>query len=275
LGQRVKAFTVEAFVGGNWKEVGGATTVGYKRILRFPAVEATKVRFNIIGSKSCPVISDIGIYCAPVFLNAPSITRNQSGDITITTNDIGPTFYYTFNGSEPTLEAKKYTGPFPADGKIEVSAIAYDPASGKSSIVSKEKFDISKKGWKIIGTGDEKAGAILDGNASTVWHQRDKKMPVDLVVDLGSKQGLCGFKYLPDQGKWSSGIITNYQFYVSDDNIKWKLADQGEFSNIKNNPLLQFKDFKPVMARFIKLRALKNTADDDVAGYAEMDVITN
>ena len=38
LGQRVKAFTVEALVDGNWKELAKATTIGYKRILRFPTV---------------------------------------------------------------------------------------------------------------------------------------------------------------------------------------------------------------------------------------------
>ncbi|HEY5326523.1 MAG TPA: alpha-L-fucosidase, partial [Mucilaginibacter sp.] len=52
LGQRVKAFTVEALVDGNWKEIANATTIGYKRILTFPSVRATKVRLNITGSKS-------------------------------------------------------------------------------------------------------------------------------------------------------------------------------------------------------------------------------
>jgi len=275
LGQRVKTFTVEALVDGNWKEVAKATTIGYKRILRFPSVKASKVRFNVTESKSCPVISNIGIYNAPVFLNAPFITRNQSGEITITTNDIGPIFYYTLDGSEPTTKSNMYTAPFPADGKVEVKAIAYDPASGKSSPVGHEKFDISKKYWEIVGINDEKASAILDGNPSSVWHQRDKKMPVDLVIDLGSGQNLVGFKYLPDQNKWSSGIITSYQFYLSEDKVEWKLVNEGEFSNIKNNPVWQIRNFSPVNARFIKLKAIKNTSGDDVAGYAEVDVITN
>ncbi|MDP4210549.1 MAG: alpha-L-fucosidase [Bacteroidota bacterium] len=274
LGQRVKAFTVEALVDGNWKEIARATTIGYKRILRFPAVQATQVRFNVTDSKCSPVISNIGIYDAPVFLNAPSIVRNQSGEVTITTNDIGPIFYYTLDGSEPTLNSKKYTGPFVAEGKIEVKAISYDPTLGKSSPVGSEKFDISKKGWKLVGISDEKAAAMLDGDPSSVCHQRDKKMPIDLVIDLGNSYNVRGFKYLPDQNKWSSGIITTYEFYVSDDNIDWKLVDQGEFSNIKNNPLMQIKTFAPAMARYIKLRALKNTFGDDVAGYAEVDVIT-
>jgi len=276
LGQRVKAFTVEAFVDGNWKEVAKATTIGYKRILRLPSVKATKVRFNITDSKSCPVISNIGIYNAPVFLHAPSIARNQAGEISISTDDIGPIFYYTLDGSEPTTNSKKYTDPVPTQGKVEVKAIAYDPASGKSSPVSLEKFDICRKDWKIVGISDEKAYSILDGNSSTVWHQRDgKKMPIELVIDLGNEYNLCGFKYLPDQNKWSFGIITHYQFYVSADNKEWKLVSEGEFSNIKNNPLWQIKQFASEKARFIKIIALKNTSGDDVAGYAEVDVMTN
>ncbi|MBN2031095.1 alpha-L-fucosidase [bacterium] len=275
LGQRVKAFTVEALVDGDWQEVAKATTIGYKRILRFPTVEATRVRFTITGSKSCPVISNIGLYDAPLFLNAPAISRNQAGEISISTNDIGPVFYYTLDGSEPTTKSTKYTGLFPADGKVEVRAIAYDPASDQSSPVGQEVFDISKKDWTIAGIDDKNASAILDGNTSSVWHQRNIKMPIDLIVDLGNHYNLCGFKYLPDQGRWSSGMITNYRFYVSVDGKNWTLTDQGEFSNISNNPVWQIKKFAPEKARYIKLRALKNTFGDDVAGYAEVDVITS
>jgi alpha-L-fucosidase len=166
--------------------------------------------------------------------------------------------------------------PVPTQGKVGVKAIAYDPASGKSSPVSLEKFDICRKDWKIVGTEDEKAYTILDGNIATVWHQVDsKKMPIDLVIDLGNEYNIRGFKYLPDQNKWSSGIITNYQFYVSTDNKEWKLVSEGEFSNIKNNPVWQIRNFAPEKARFIKITALKNTSGDDIAGYAEVDVITN
>lgn len=274
LGQRVKSFTVEAFTDGSWKEVVKGTTIGYKRILRFPGVEATKVRFSITGSKGSPVISNAGIYNAPVFLSAPSIIRNQSGDITITTNDIGPYFYYTLDGSEPTQQSTKYTGPFTTEGKVEVKAIAYDPAADKSSPVAIEKFDVSRKDWKIVEAKDERAYAVLDGDISTTWHQRNEKMPTDLVIDFGSEQDISGFRYHPDQGIWGPGIITHYEFYTSADGKKWKLADQGEFPNIKNNPVWQVKKFGPVKARLIKLRALKTIEGSDNTGYAEIDVIT-
>jgi alpha-L-fucosidase len=276
LGQRVKAFTVEALVDGNWKKLAKATTIGYKRILRFPDVKATKVRFNITDSKSCPVISSIGIYSAPVFLNALSIYRNQTGEITINTDDIGPFFYYTLDGSEPTSKSTKYTGPFQTEGKVEVRAIAYDPATGKNSPVSVEKFDICRKNWKVVGVNDENAKKVLDGDPTTNWCQsNDNKQPVGLVIDLGSEQNLCGFKYLPDQGRWPCTYITNYQFYVSGNNVDWNLVSEGEFSNIKNNPLMQIKSFSPIKARYIKLKTIKNTDENnDKSGYAEVDVIT-
>ena len=106
LGQRVKAFTVEALVDGNWKEIAKATTIGYKRILRFPTVKATKVRFTINDSKACPVIANIGIYNAPQILASPSIIRNQLGNINIIPADAESVVYYTTDGKVPTTTSK-------------------------------------------------------------------------------------------------------------------------------------------------------------------------
>ena len=178
LGQRVKEFSVEALIDGNWIKLAKGTTIGYKRILLFPTVRAAKIRFNITDSKSCPVISDIGIYNAPHILTSPSIIRNKSGDLIITPADGESVIYYTMDGSIPTTGSIKYEGPVKTDGKVEVRAIAYDPNSGKGSPMSREIFDISRKEWKIIEVDDEKAGAVLDGNPSTAWRQNlDKKMP--------------------------------------------------------------------------------------------------
>ena len=176
----------------------------------------------------------------------------------------------------PTPASKKYNGTFQTQGKLDVKAIAYDPASHKSSPVAHEKFDISRKDWKIIGVDDEKVYAVIDGDINSAWRQpKDTKLPVDLVIDLGKEENLCGFKYYPEQNLWQPSIITNYQFYVSTDNKEWKLVDEGEFSNIKNNPLWQTKKFAAEKARYIKLRALKNTEGNDNIGYAEVDVVTN
>ena len=62
LGQRVKKFKLEYENNGKWLTIEEGTTIGYKRLLRFDTVTATKVRFTILEAKSTPLISNMGIY---------------------------------------------------------------------------------------------------------------------------------------------------------------------------------------------------------------------
>lgn len=276
LGQRVRRFSLEALVDGAWVSVAKGTTIGYKRILRFSSIEATKIRFSITDAKACPLISEVGVFNAPLILDVPSIFRSQQGEVAISTTDIGPILFYTTDGSEPTTDSFRYDGPFVLDGRVTIRAIAYDPDSGKSSAVGQESFDGSKRLWKLVGIDDTSASAILDGNPLTAWHQGgvDGQNP-NLTIDLGQTLNLSGFRYLPDQNKWSRGIITKYRVHVSEDAENWKMVNEGEFSNIRNNPVWQINRFCPVLARFIRLSMLGNTAGDEEAGYAEIEVITD
>lgn len=73
LGQRVKKFKLEAMVDGKWVALkdalvegsDGLTTIGHRRIVCFPTVTATKLRFTVVDSKACPVLSKLGVYLAP------------------------------------------------------------------------------------------------------------------------------------------------------------------------------------------------------------------
>ena len=73
LGQRVKKFKLEAFVNNQWTGLtdalvdngDGLSTIGNRRIICFPDIEATQLRFTIIESKASPLISKIGVYYAP------------------------------------------------------------------------------------------------------------------------------------------------------------------------------------------------------------------
>ena len=180
--------------------------------------------------------------------------------------------FYTLDGTAPTTQSIRYTGPFKADGVVTVSAVSVDMATGKQSTVSREEFGVSRTKWKVIAA-DANAARVIDGEAWPGWHQRGM-MPADLVIDLGESLEIKGFRYLPDQSDYfPSGIITFYEFYVSDNGSEWKLVSEGEFSNIRNNPSWQMKEFAPVKTRFVKLRALSNTQGDKVAGYSEFDVL--
>lgn len=62
LGQRVKEFSVDAWVDSGWQTIATGTTIGYKRIIKVEPVQTSKVRVNILAAKACPLISAISVY---------------------------------------------------------------------------------------------------------------------------------------------------------------------------------------------------------------------
>ncbi len=62
IGQRVEAFKLEGKVNGRWEEITSGTTIGYKRILRFPTVTAKQLRLSILSSRAKPALASFGLY---------------------------------------------------------------------------------------------------------------------------------------------------------------------------------------------------------------------
>jgi len=65
LGQRIEAHRVEVLAGGQWRTVARGTTVGYKRLHRFPAVEARRLRVTIERARACPTLTTVGLFIEP------------------------------------------------------------------------------------------------------------------------------------------------------------------------------------------------------------------
>jgi alpha-L-fucosidase len=64
-GQRVESFALDAWSGKDWREIARGTTVGYKRLLRFPTVTASRVRLRILSVRAPAAISEFGLYLDP------------------------------------------------------------------------------------------------------------------------------------------------------------------------------------------------------------------
>ena len=72
-GQRVKKFALEAEVDGKWQPLkdelvqdgDGLTTIGHRRVICFPTVSATSLRFTILDAKCDPIITRTSVYLAP------------------------------------------------------------------------------------------------------------------------------------------------------------------------------------------------------------------
>ena len=276
LGQRVRKFTVEAFAEDQWKEIASQTTIGRKRILRFPNVTANAVRLNILDSKACPVISNFEIYKAPKLMVEPDIIRDKSGLVSIKTFDTGLDVFYTIDGTEPGKQSDIYNGPFHVKEKSVLKAIVIDPVTGNVSGIVKSVLDVCHEKWKVQGVYEkqDRSIAAIDENPESSF-LLDKKLPADFVVDLGEPLKIKGFTYIPNQSRWSPGYIFNYQFYVGNDGKKWgEPVSVGEFSNIENSPVLQTREFETVVGRYIKLTAISVKGDGERPGIAELGIIS-
>lgn len=271
LGQRVKAFSLEAKTDNGWEEIAKATTIGYKRILRLPTTTATAIRLNIKDAKASPTISNIELYNAPKLVLPPTISRNKEGIVKMEVPEEGIEIYYTLDGSQPTSQSTKYDKPFSKISPAIIQAIAV--AEDRESEVSRKEMDVASTKWQVVGA-DKKAEKVIDGKENSSWSTSGQTKENEIVIDLGETVKLKGFTYLPMQDRWFSGIIKDYAFYTSFDNKKWTLAKKGEFANIFNNPIWQSVSFNSHTARFIKLKAV-TTVDDKPATFAEIGVLTN
>jgi alpha-L-fucosidase len=65
LGQRIESYSLEAWDGQGWKTIAEGTTIGHKKLDRFPDTTAGKVRLTIQRAQASPLIRSFGLYNAP------------------------------------------------------------------------------------------------------------------------------------------------------------------------------------------------------------------
>ena len=80
---------------------------------------------------------------------------------------------------------------------------------------------------------------------------------------------------MPTQQRYIDGTISHYSLYLSMDGKHWgEAVSSGEFSNIKNSPILQTKGLDPVSARYLKFVAEREINNKDFISIAELGVLT-
>jgi len=283
-GQRIEDFAVEVHGNGVWKEIARGKTVGYKSILRFPMVKSDELKIRILNSRICPTLAEIGIYKAPEMLANPAIARSKDGMVRISCPSPDPEIYYTLDGTEPTGKSIRYEKPFALPQGGRVKAIALVNEGTQSSEVISVKYDICGDKWKVVAPGDAQKGfdenLAIDGEPKTMWHTpwegKITNHPHQLTIDLGETIGLLGFSYLPRTDGNLSGVCQTYNLEVSSDGKTWIQAKQGEFSNIRNNPVFQEVFFEKIQsARFIRFTSLSTVKKDAYLSMAEIGIITH
>lgn len=158
-GQRTEAFTVEALTAGGWKEIAKGTTVGYKRLIRIPAIEATQLRVKIDACRLTANISEVAAcYARP--LEEASAKENW--------NDLPRAAWKQVTASPLVIDLGK---------AVEMAGFVYAPANAeaKPTMAFRYKFYVSINGedWKEVPT---------TGEFSNIMHN-----PVPQTVSFGNK----------------------------------------------------------------------------------------
>ena len=121
--------------------------------------------------------------------------------------------------------------------------------------------------FTLLDVEEEEMRKACDKNDSTVCFVQGDR----LVIDLGSERLVSSFHYLPDQGAPGKGLIASYEIAVGSDLAQIdKVVKQDEFSNIRNNPIMQSVYFSPVNARYVSLKPLRMVNEGEQMGIAEM-----
>ncbi|MCE7992672.1 MAG: alpha-L-fucosidase [Roseivirga sp.] len=282
-GQRIERFEVDVWSDEKWRLVAKSTTVGYKRILRFPAETTTKFRLRILESRIAPSISNLEVYMGEELLDVPTINRDKSGMVSIKCSTPDPIIYYTLDGSEPSEKSLKYSGPFLMGSPGNIKARAFTSDHSRSTDVVSKAFDVPKSDWKVVSASTPANGfeaeKAIDDNPGTMWHtpwgENVKNHPHEIAVDMGQTYQLKGFVYQPRTDGNVSGTVKTYQFQVSTNGEKWNTVKAGTFDNIRNNPMLQEVLFtSSVSARYFRFISRSGAADEPWVSVGEIGIIT-
>jgi len=158
-GQRMEAFTVEALTADGWKEIAKGTTVGYKRLIRIPAVEARQLRVKVDACRLAANISEVAAYYARP-LEESAAKENW--------NDLPRTAWKQVTAAPLVIDLGK---------AVDMTGFVYAPANAeaKPTMAFRYKFYISTNGrdWKEVPT---------IGEFSNIMHN-----PVPQTVSFGNK----------------------------------------------------------------------------------------
>ncbi len=288
--QRIEEHALDAMIEGEWVEVATGTTVGYKKILRFPTIQTNKFRIRILKSRLQPTLSNVSAHFYKSRPPQIQISRDKMGMVTLSpekhqfmwkSHGLNPmenlntdlVIHYTTDGSEPTTESDIYTAPFMlTSGEIRVVAFEHDLAGGETS----DRFGLLKNSWKLIKVSSlqKKKDGILafDADLDTYWQSKENaNLPQNIAIDLGNDHSLKGFAYTP-QTENKEGMIERGSVFISTKGKKWEKIESFEFGNLINDPTKRTYVFKePVETRYIKIQADRGAGGSQIAAIAELD----
>lgn len=280
LGQRVESFKVEAKVNGDWVTIiepgtpgevesgleargGKGHTIG-NQVLRWlkEPVTTDHLKLTITASKAVPCISEFSLLRMPGMLPKPEMTRK--GDMLHIEKDSDYRIFYTTDGRTPTPESAEYDKAVKFDTPGTVKAIYVHKEDGSIGPVATLNLGYAKSQWK-----SDDAEKAFDDDVDSHW--KADAAPASFVVDMGKELEVAAFSYLPRQDKSTDAMTDQYKLELSSDGRNWDAVAEGEFSNLRANPIELKVNFEPTEARYFRFTG-KRALDGKGVTVAELNM---
>ncbi len=157
-----------------------------------------------------------------------------------------------------------------------------EPAGVPDNLTKTDPRALAKDVWKATA-GFEAAGHpashAIDGDPNTIWCSHDAVKgehapPQSLKIDLGATTDLAAVTVLPRQDGCAHAMVDRYRLEWSADGSSWSKPLEGEFSNLKANPVEQRINLpEGTKARHVRFTALRVIEKNNVT-VAEIGVIS-
>lgn len=204
-GQRIEAFILEARVNGGWKTVAEGTTVGLKRLLRFPECKSKELRLTISEARGVANMMSVGaFYAEPVSQDCEKLKLSDIpiSQLKVIDPEIGAekaidgelSTHWTSNGMMPLVVDM---------GKItNITGFTYAPivSEDKSGTIFTYMFYVSQDGknWEQCE---------CSGEFSNIMHN-----PIPQLVRFGKKYSARYVKLKPLSEIDNKPFITMSEF---------------------------------------------------------------
>lgn len=118
------------------------------------------------------------------------------------------------SGSQFCLEALSSL-----DGKSAAAIAELDLLDPAGNPISHQTWTLAYASSEEVAGEDGSSSNAIDGQTSNFWHSewknKEAKYPHQLVIDLGKKSEIGGFRYTPRAGN-NPGRIGNYQIFIGE-----------------------------------------------------------
>jgi len=271
IGQRIENFSAEAWEGGKWVEFCGGTTVGYKRLLRFPVITTGKLRLIISRSRQSPTLSSLGVFKAPpeVLIEPEGGAFVDSMKVSLSSDSKNALIRYTLDTIPPGEKAQLYSGPVTIKKSSLLAAVCFAP-DGVESLVKSAEFTKALKGIRLrtpFSSNYSGGGmlALVDGihgsrdfrDGHWQGYERDD---LDAIIDLGGQADIkhISANFFQDVTSWIF-LPRWVEYAVSADGDKFEVISllKNEIPDEQTGAVIKSFDaaFEKIKARFIRVRA--------------------